>query len=451
MVTTANSGVGTALRDPQWIRNQIAAYLRAQGTNPDANPFAQRSLARADQVGSFMDLYDITDDQRQQFIQSWMAKQGWGSGGGGAWDFSRGGVQNRINQLGQQEDSLLRTGTPEDDIAMMREFQALANADRTNRWQRVADVGEQRRGNSFLEWFLNNPTGSGYYADYRAGRPNAAPANAGNPWASPAPGTVTGQPVSRGTKPTPTRAAPSAEFPYTTQGGALPSNDSSYWRFNAKGQLEYIGPDDAPAPYGASNADGRTYMPGERLPNGAIVPSGYPVWWPNDVTTASLQQMFPNAPDNPNRPAGTGAETWSRIRDGLQGQPTTTMTPWLDLLRRYGATVNADGTIRGNPLWSTEGYNTGAVQNPTSFRYGNMSGRGRLTQRGDPLGVFYYRLAQLMNQSKRGGNPAAGVTANADPNALAQLALQFVNTNLRAGGSTAQVYLDARGVPRVRM
>lgn len=140
-------------------------------------------------------------------------------------------------------------------------------------------------------------------------------------------------------------------------------------------------------------------------------------------------------------PAGTPPAGTPPAGPPQAGQP---QAQWLAWLKSMGATVDANGTLRGNPLWSTQGYNSGmtGVGDPNAFKYGNMSGTHRNTRRGDPAGVFAYRLAQLMNQRRRpGGNAALGITSATTDDQIAQLAMQFVNTNMKAGGGTQQLRL----------
>jgi hypothetical protein len=354
-----NIGKGTRLQDPTWIRNQISSYLRQQGVNTDTNPFAQSSMERAPQVASLMDLYGVDANNSEQFINQWSTGQGWGNqagGGNNGWDFSNQGIQNQIAKLSAagNDNSIMRTGDADSDIAIMREFQALANANKTNRWQRVADANEVRHGNRFREAFLNNPTASGWFSEYRFG----TPLTNGQPGGPPGPG---------GTPPAGTPPA-----------GTPPAG----------------------------------------TPPAGTPPAGTP-------------------------PAGTPPGT---TPPGTQ--PVTNQ--WLALLKSLGATVDASGNIRGNPLWGTEGYNTGAVQNPNQFQYANMSGSGRNTRRGDPAGVFAYRLAQLMNQRRRGGNKALGVTSATTDDQIAKMAMDFVNANMRAAGRTHSLNL-VNGRPVVTM
>lgn len=127
------------------------------------------------------------------------------------------------------------------------------------------------------------------------------------------------------------------------------------------------------------------------------------------------------------QPAGIGNTV-------LGGQAAA--TNWADLLNRY----------RGDQRnWGTEGYrptpaafNIGGISyDPTQDQvtgYNNMSGSGRVTNRGNFMGQFLYYLDLLRRQRDGAGNAALGITRATSDNQLAAIAAQRLKQN--AVGST---------------
>jgi hypothetical protein len=389
-----NAAIGEELRDEGGIRKALLNWFAAQGINPFQNPYAARLVQRSNEVAALMPGYFTHDDDRRNFINSWAAQNWGGASPGGGPNFSRQGIINQIDQYGDVNGTptnLFRSGDSDADAQAIASWRNIANRGYGEQIQKTAARLEAEKGLQFGAWRQNNPTWSGQYADWRLGK---TPVTQGF---TPPTGTSTGTGF--------TPPATTAPTTFTTQpvpGSAAPAG---------------------PGPTGST-----AYSQSPSGPQGTltppITPTGQPPVNPNLTT-------FPSTPGNP----------WEAIANPPAATPPTTpgagaITNWKQLLDKYQGDRQNWGTrgFRPNP----GAFNIGGISyDPSQDQvtgYNNMSGSGRVTNRGNMMSQFLYSLQQYLDQRNRGGNAAIGITPNMTDDQVARIAWQRLQS--RAIGST---------------
>jgi hypothetical protein len=162
-------------------------------------------------------------------------------------------------------------------------------------------------------------------------------------------------------------------------------------------------------------------VPGSAAP---VTPTGQPPVNPNLTT-------FPSAPGNP----------WEAIANPPPAATPTTpgagaITNWKQLLDQYRADERNWGTRGYRPTpaaFSIGGLSYDPSQDQVTG-YNNMSGQGRVTNRGNFMGQYLRYLDILMKQRDGEGNRELGITRATTDQQLAQIAAQRMGRN--AIGST---------------
>jgi hypothetical protein len=385
------AAIGEELRDEGGVRKALLNWFAAQGINPFQNPYAARLVGRSAEVAQLMPGYFQQDSDRQNFINQWAAQQWGGAAPSGGLDFSNKGIIGQIDQtrdINGTPTNLFRTGDSDADAQAIASWRNIANRTYGTQIQQTAARLEAEKGLQFGAWRQQNPTWSGQYADWRLGK-----------------------------TPTPTTFTP----PSGTSGGTgftPPATTTP----TATG---------LPAP--TTTPTGSTaYSTSPAGPQGSLTPpvTGQPPVNPNLTT-------FPSAPGNPweslanPAPAPTAPGTTPSTPGA-----TAAITNWQQLLDKYQGDRANWGTrgFRPNPgAFNIGGLRYDPAQDQVTG-YNNMSGSGRVTNRGNMMSQFIYSLRQYLDQRNRGGNAAIGITPTMTDDQVARIAWQRLSKN--AIGST---------------
>jgi hypothetical protein len=355
-------------------------------------PLAMASLGNdanaVDKFGSFSDAYSNA-----------MLK---GGTGGGGFDLSRTGQRNAINSAfqnatpGSDMYGFLTSGDPEEQFNRWRGFEQAAQS---GRFAPLVEANLANKQAEFTNFLGNQLSGGGNpnqnWLDYAMGRPGPGP-GATTPAATP-----------------PGAAGPGATTPATGTPGT-PGAASTAYSQSASGPQGSLTPPVNPG--GAVNPNLSTFPSAPGLanawtPTGPSVPGGAPYATPGATPPAT---GTPNA------------------TPGAPGAPTT----WKQLLDTYRGDQRNWGTRGYRP--TPQAFNIGGIgYNPAADQvsgYNNMSGQGRVTNRGNFMGQFMYYLDLLMRQRDGTGNTALGITNQTTDQQLAQIAAQRMGKN--AIGST---------------
>jgi len=397
MVAPLNAAARSGYYTPQGVRDELIRWFQSQGINPMRNIFAQQMMQRAEaQLPRLMDLQDqlggLDESQFQGFIQRWAQDQ-WGGGQ----QFGAPALRQQISQASQQPDSFFNSGDPYKDQATIRAYEAIANQYRTPTWQATQGNLTDQRAAQFNSWLRQNPTWSGNYSDVYYGR----------------------QPQ-----------AQSAFVPPASAAVPASQQTQTFTPLAATGAPQ----GSVPPPGGVAAGPGTPLI----NPTTGEVTGQNPYQQQNPWTNVGQ----PALPTNPSQEARPG------ITAPAVPQGSGAVTDWMDLIKRYGGMVDASGKLRGNPQWGTRGYAanaqpfslggvefTGTGGAPSSYEYQQMSGTGRITHRGDPMGQFLASLVQYLNQRDRGGNPDRGVMPGMSNDQVAALVRDMLKRKVMGGRS----------------
>jgi hypothetical protein len=372
-----NAAIGEELRDEGGVRKALLNWFAAQGINPFQNPYAARLVGRSAEVAQLMPGYFQQDSDRQNFINQWAAQQWGGAAPSGGLDFSNKGIIGQIDQtrdINGTPTNLFRTGDSDADAQAIASWRNIANRTYGSQIQQTAARLEAEKGLQFGAWRQQNPTWSGQYADWRLGK-----------------------------TPTPTTFTP-------------PSGTSTGTGFTPPATTT---PTATGLPAPTTTPTGSTAFTTQPVP-GSAAPVN-----PNLTT-------FPSTPGNPWEPIANPAPapTAPGTTPGTPGA-TAAITNWQQLLDKYQGDRANWGTrgFRPNPgAFSIGGLNYDPSQDQVTG-YNNMSGSGRVTNRGNMMSQFLYSLRQYLDQRNRGGNAAIGITPNMTDDQVARIAWQRLSKN----------------------
>ena len=367
-------------------------------------PLAMAALGNqansVDQFGSFSDAYANA-----------MLKGGTGSMAGV--DLSRTGQRNIINNAFQQATpgsdmyGFLTQGDPEEQFNRWRGFEQAAQS---GRFAPLVEANLANKQAEFTNFLGKQLSGQGdpnqNWLDVAMGRSG--------------PGAYAG---GTGTTP-PGTTGPGATTPAGTPGTpGTPGAASTAYSQSASGPQGSLTPPINPG--GAVNPNLTTFPsapgPDPWTPTGPSVRGGNPYATPG--TPGAGQYTYPENPTGPVR------RTPHRVRRGHRPPGSNCWTPTVAI-----SATGAPGAIVLRRRRSTSAaLATTRLQDQVSG-YNNMSGQGRVTNRGNFMGQFMYYLDLLMRQRDGTGNAALGITNQTTDQQLAQIAAQRMGKN--AIGST---------------
>jgi hypothetical protein len=386
--------------------------MRQQGIDPSRNIYAAQILQRAPESQWLAQAANVQDTGMEDFAKQWINARFNGGGSYGGVDLSRQGTTNYLQGALQNNDpnslqyQMFNSGDPEADYANLGSAMGIMQGG----YSPMARAASQRTLGNWYERALGQMQAAGpgtptNLLNYYYGRQDAGPGS-------------------------PAGAAPLGAVPPGQAGQAAntAAQTTAYASQTPAQQAQTL------AQQNAAQA-GQAYQPpgiGNTVLGGQTTP-GLPPVNPNLTT-------FPSTPTNRWEPT-TGTTPPSGYGSGTPTQPGQpgqqgAVTSWTQLLDKYKADQRNWGTrgFRPNP----GAFNIGGISyDPTKDAvtgFNNMSGSGRVTNRGNMMGQFLYYLNLLRTQRDGAGNRALGITRATTDDQLAQIAKQRMSQN--AIGST---------------
>ena len=398
---------------------------------------------------------NVRDTGMEDFAKQWVNARFNGGGTYDGVDLSRGGTSNYLqgalanNDPNSLQYQMFNSGDPEADYANLGSAMGIMQGG----YSPMARAASQRTLGNWYEQALSQMQAAGpgtptNLLNYYYNRQDAGP---GTPQGAaplgPVPPGTAGQPAATASGQTTATAAQTQEQQLAARNAAQAGQAS---------QPPGIGNTTLGRPASAgievTNIPGQPgYDPNKPVsyngvnPNMTTFPST-PTnrWEPSNQGTGqqsptTVNTNYPALP-GPGQPGYWAGPTTKPIAGPGQpgyAQPATgAITSWTQLLDKYKADQRNWGTqgFRPNPgAFSIGGISYDPAQDQVTG-YNNMSGSGRVTNRGNMMGQFLYYLNLLRTQRDNNGNAALGITRATTDDQLARIAAQRMGKN--AIGST---------------